>query len=539
MRKTQASIQLESGAKATAVQTLARVVASLEVREAPGMRQVYRRCLRGRLTLFAAGVSTGFILLGSGCATKSPPTTTEIRRQSGTLTNLTLTDAWKAAPVSTNAIQDNWLATFGDAQLNALVAEALTNNPDLKVASSRVEQAGEYVNLAKAAMRPTVNLLGTGGLNMGGGDVSSALQGVSLGASWEPDLWARMRYGRNAAQATYASAQADFEFARQSLAAGTARSWFTATETWQQQQIAGDMVRAAQELVTLAEQRQKVGAGSEQEVALARASLGNYQNSARQARLAHQQAQRALELLLGRYPAAELAARHELTKLPGDFPAGFPLEMLERRPDMVAAERRVAAAFNRVGEAKAAQLPRLILNANIAAIESDILQLKSDFENPTAGAGARLIAPIYQGGALRTQVRIRTLEQKEAVAQYARQALVALGDVENALGAAQTLAEREQVLRQVLADSERALALAQTSYRVGQGDLRAVQQQQLSVQAARQALLRVQSEQLAQRVNLHLALGGSFESPITQTNTASLKPAPMVGALSQVQPVSQ
>lgn len=539
MRKTQARIRLESGAKATAVQTLARVVASLEVREAPGMRQVYRRCLRGRLTLFAAGVSTGFILLGSGCATKSPPTTTEIRRQSGTLTNLTLTDAWKAAPVSTNAIQDNWLATFGDAQLNALVAEALTNNPDLKVASSRVEQAGEYVNLAKAAMRPTVNLLGTGGLNMGGGDVSSALQGVSLGASWEPDLWARMRYGRNAAQATYASAQADFEFARQSLAAGTARSWFTATETWQQQQIAGDMVRAAQELVTLAEQRQKVGAGSGQEVALARASLGNYQNSARQARLAHQQAQRALELLLGRYPAAELAARHELTKLPGDVPAGFPLEMLERRPDMVAAERRVAAAFNRVGEAKAAQLPRLILNANIAAIESDILQLKSDFENPTAGAGARLIAPIYQGGALRTQVRIRTLEQKEAVAQYARQALVALGDVENALGAAQTLAEREQVLRQVLADSERALALAQTSYRVGQGDLRAVQQQQLSVQAARQALLRVQSDQLAQRVNLHLALGGSFESPMTQTNTASLKPAPMVGALSQVQPVSQ
>lgn len=539
MRKTQARIRLESGANATAVQTLARVVASLEVREAPGMRQVYRRCLRGRLTLFAAGVSTGFILLGSGCATKSPPTTTEIRRQSGTLTNLTLTDAWKAAPVSTNAIQDNWLATFGDAQLNALVAEALTNNPDLKVASSRVEQAGEYVNLAKAAMRPTVNLLGTGGLNMGGGDVSSALQGVSLGASWEPDLWARMRYGRNAAQATYASAQADFEFARQSLAAGTARSWFTATETWQQQQIAGDMVRAAQELVTLAEQRQKVGAGSGQEVALARASLGNYQNSARQARLAHQQAQRALELLLGRYPAAELAARHELTKLPGDVPAGFPLEMLERRPDMVAAERRVAAAFNRVGEAKAAQLPRLILNANIAAIESDILQLKSDFENPTAGAGARLIAPIYQGGALRTQVRIRTLEQKEAVAQYARQALVALGDVENALGAAQTLAEREQVLRQVLADSERALALAQTSYRVGRGDLRAVQQQQLSVQAARQALLRVQSEQLAQRVNLHLALGGSFESPMTQTNTASLKPAPMVGALSQVQPVSQ
>ena len=270
-------------------------------------------------------------------------------------------------------------------------------------------------------------------------------------------------------------------------------------------------------------QRQKVGAGSEQDVALARASLGNYEDTARQVRLAHQQSLRALELLLGRYPAAELAARPDLSKLPGDIPAGLPIQMLERRPDMVAAERRVAAAFNRVGEAKAAQLPRIILNANIAGIDSDILQLKDDFENPTPGAGAKIIAPIYQGGALRTQVRIRTLEQKEAVAKYAQAALRALSDVENTLAAGRTLTQREEVLRQALADNERALALAQTSYRVGRGDLRAVQQQQLNVQAARLALLRVESEQLAQRVNLHLALGGSFQRPEPLQANATMK----------------
>jgi multidrug efflux system outer membrane protein len=474
-----------------------------------------------RFPILTGILCTYLSLLLTGCATKSPPTLAEIHQQSGSLTNLPLTNPWKAAPVSTNAIKDNWLATFGDAQLDALVVEAMTNNPDLRVASTKVEQAAEYVTLAKAALKPAVNLFGTGGLNMGGGDISSALQGISLGASWEPDLWGRMRYGRNAAQATQASVQADFEFARQSLAASTAKSWFTASETRQQQQIADDMVKAAQELVTLATQRQKVGPGSEQEVVLARASLGTFQDSARQIRLAHQQSLRALELLLGRYPAAELAARPDLAKLPDDLPAGLPIEMLERRPDMVAAERRVAAAFNRVGEAKAAQLPRLILNANVAAIDSDILQLKDDFENPTAGVGAKLIAPIYQGGALKTQVRIRTLEQKEAVASYARQALQALGDVENALGAAQTLAEREKGLAQVLTDSERALALAQTSYRVGSGDLRGVQQQQLNVHAARLALLRVQSEQLAQRVNLHLALGGSFQQPDATQFSAS------------------
>ncbi len=127
---------------------------------------------------------------------------------------------------------------------------------------------------------------------------------------------------------------------------------------------------------------------------MARANLGTMQDTARQVKLAHDQSLRALELLLGRYPSAELASRPDLPALPGPVPAGLPLGMLERRPDMVAAERRVAAAFNRVGEAKAARLPRVILNANIAAIESDVLLLKSDFENPTLGAGARLNAPI-------------------------------------------------------------------------------------------------------------------------------------------------
>ena len=271
------------------------------------------------------------------------------------------------------------------------------------------------------------------------------------------------------------------------------------------------MVKAGQQLVTLAEQRLQVGPGSEQDVALARASLDTLQDNAKQVRLAHEQTLRALELLLGRYPAAELEARPDLPALPGPVPAGLPLEMLERRPDMVAAERRVAAAFNRVGEAKAARLPRIILNANVAAIQSDILQLTSDFSNPTGGAGARLIAPIYQGGALNTQVEIRTLEQKEAVAQYANLALRALGDVENALAAGKTLTEREEILQRSVADNQRALDLAQTSYRVGKGDLRAVQQQQLNLQSAQLALLRVRSERLTQRANLHLALGGSWQ----------------------------
>jgi multidrug efflux system outer membrane protein len=461
-----------------------------------------------------------FLFLITACALQPPPTPEELRQQA--LTDVTLPSVWKSGDI-TAGIVDNWLSTFDDAQLNALVGEAITHNPDLRIAAARVEQSAEYVELAKAALRPTVNLLGTGGFNMGGGDVSSALQGISLGVSWEPDLWGRMRYGRDAYQATYASMQADFEFGRQSLAATMAKSWFTAGETWLQIQIAEDMVKAAQELVMLSEKRLQVGLGDEQDVALARANLGTFQDTAKQVGLAHEQTLRALELLLGRYPAAELEARQDLPGLPVPIPKGLPLEMLERRPDLIAADRRVAAAFNRVGEAKAARLPRIILNANVAAIQSDILQLKNDFENPIGGAGAKMIAPIYQGGALKTQVEIRTLEQKEAVAQYARLALRALGEVENALAAGATLEERAQLLQRTVVENQRALALAQTSYRVGKTDLRGIQQQQLSVYSARLTLLRVQSEQLAQRVNLYLALGGSFSLSSVKTESPEIK----------------
>ncbi|HET6566049.1 MAG TPA: efflux transporter outer membrane subunit [Xanthomonadales bacterium] len=457
----------------------------------------------------------------AGCATQSPPGGEEIRAQAGRLSQMPLEQPWREAGASSGGIQDNWLATFDDPQLNALVEEALRNNPDLAIAAVKVEQAEQYVELAKAALRPSINLFGVGGLNMGGGDISSALQGASLGISWEPDLWGRLRYGRNAAQSTYASMQADYEFARQSLAAAVARGWFTATETRLQLGLAEEAVLASGDLVGLADKRWQVGAGSEQDVVLARANLSRLEDATRQVQLAHNQSLRALEILLGRYPAAELQARKELTSMPGPLPSGFPLQMLERRPDMVAAEQRVAAAFNRVGEAKAAKLPNISLNANVAAISSEILQLQEDFDSPTGGAGARLLAPIYTGGALTTQVEIRTLEQKEAVADYARKALLALSDVENGLAASESLSAREILLARAVGENRRALELVNQSFRVGRTDMRAVQQQLINLQSAQQALLRVQSEQLSQRANLHLVLGGSFAAPVPVEPTDS------------------
>jgi outer membrane protein TolC len=169
----------------------------------------------------------------------------------------------------------------------------------------------------------------------------------------------------------------------------------------------------------------------------------------------------------------------------------------------------VAAAFNRIGEAKAARLPAIALTTGLSSISSDLFVLK-DRDNPIWSAGANLLMPIFRGGALKTQVEIRTAEQKQAVASYADVGLQAFSEVESALAAEFAAREREKILTGTLADSQRALDIVRTQFKVGSTDLRFVTQRQLALNATQSALVRVQAEQRIQRVNLHLALGGSF-----------------------------
>ena len=445
------------------------------------------------------------VAIASGCALNAPQERDELRQQA--LPNLTVPAQWAEKGGAAGAVANGWLAAFNDPRLDALVREAIANNPDLRVAAARVEQAAGYVRLAGATLYPQVNLLARGGGKMSGD--SSGLEGVGVFASWELDLWGRVRAGREAAQLQYLSAALDAEFARQSIAALVAKSWFLATEARLQKGAAEDMVRSAERLGELARDRQRIGRSDEYDVTLAQANLQTYRDAVQQLDLSYRQALRALEALIGRYPAAAVEVPPRLAATPGPVPVGMPSELLERRPDVVAAERRVAAAFYRTEEAKAARLPRISLTAAATTISSELFVLK-DRDDPVWSAGGSLLAPIYLGGALQSQVEIRTEEQKLAVAEYGRVGARAFGEVESALSSAFTLEERTTILARAVAENERALELANVRYRVGSADLRAVQQQQIAVYAARTAQLRVQSERLVQRVNLHLALGGGW-----------------------------
>lgn len=447
------------------------------------------------------------LLVAAGCALKSPPKREDLMHDAAP--NLKAPEAWAEAGSPAGGVAGGWLRAFNDPQLDALVRETLEHNPDLRVAAARVEQAAGYVKLAGATLYPQVNALARGGGTLSGD--SSGLQGGGIFANWELDVWGRVRAGRASASSQYSSAALDAEYARQSLAAMAAKSWFLATEARLQKSIAEGMVDSAGRQLNLAEERLRVGRGDQNDVTLARASHATYRDSVRNLEYAYRQAVRALESLAGRYPAGALDVPAQLAGLPGPVPVGMPTELLERRPDVIAAERRVAVAFYGVEEAKSARLPRISLTAAVTSISSDLFLLK-ERDNPIWSLGAAINAPLFLGGQLQSQIEIRTAEQKIAVAEYGRVGARAFAEVESALAAAFALEEREAILREAVRENTQALEFANVRYRVGAGDMRAVQQQALALSATRTALLRVQAERLVQRVNLHLALGGGFEA---------------------------
>ena len=442
----------------------------------------------------------------SACALKDMPPREEVASQA--LPNLTPPPQW-AAPGGANApVADNWLLTLNDPQLSELVKEAITYNADLRIAAARVDAAVANLAAVKSPAWPQVNLLARGGGKMSGD--ASGLEGVGLFASWELDLWGRVRSAARSAELQYDSAQLDTEYARQSIAALVAKGWILAVEARLQRAQAEAMLKASEQLASLAGDRLRIGIGDEYEVALAQANVESFRDTVRSLDLAYQNALRALESLLGRYPAAAVAVAERLPSWPGDVPVGLPSELLERRPDVVAAERRVAAAFYRTEEAQAARLPRITLVANYTSLNSELFVLQSR-DNPLFSAGAGLLQPIFLGGLLQAQVDARTAEQKAAIADYGKVGARAFDEVEGALSAGFTAAGREEILVRAVRENERAFELANVRFRVGSIDLRGVQQQQLTLYAARVTLLRVQSERLVQRVNLYLALGGGFD----------------------------
>ena len=449
-------------------------------------------------------VGTGVIILS--CATPQPP---PARQQ----TNIPVEDTWQAGQeTGPRLVDDGWLSNFQDRRLSQLVEEALRNNPDLQGSAAVVAEAEARARQAGADLRPTVDLTADAGL-AGTGNSSSARSQYNLGlqVSWEVDLWDRLGSESRAQALDAIAAAADFEFARQSLAARVAESWFVTIGNKLQVALDEDVLAIETDTLRVVQLRVEAGAVSGVDLNVARADVARANENIARSQGNLDEAVRSLEVLLGRYPAAELNVTDQLTSQLEPIPAGLPSELLERRPDLIARDRQVAAAFNRTQAAQAARLPRLALTGAVGGASGSLRDVLNP-SNVAWSVGTNLLVPVYAGGRLQADVEIRTAQQEQALATYASTALQAFGEVETALVNERVLLVREERLTIVVEELAEAVRTLELRYNAGQIDLLSLNQVKKNYFTARNDLLRVQVERLKQRVNLHLALGGSFEA---------------------------
>lgn len=405
-----------------------------------------------------------------------------------------------------------WLKSFRDDRLSDLVAQTLANNRDLMAASANVERARALAVQAGAQLKPQVNLAfagsRAGSLEGAAPEVSNLSPSVQL--NWEVDLWGRIGAGRRAAVASAEAAAADYKYAQHSLAAATAKAYFISIEAGRQTAILKEILASLKETVRIVNVQYENGLTTAQDVALAKSDWASTREQLIALEASEREALRALEVLLGRYPKGDIAVREALPPLPPMPPPGVPSDILERRPDLIAGERRVAAAFNALKQAKAARLPRLSLTGNIGGASNSLSNI-TDPANIAWRLAGNLLAPLIDGGARKAQVEIATAEQKQALAAYAQIALGAFSEVETNLDLAGTLARREEALGVALSEAEKAHRIAQLRYKEGEIaliDLLAIQQRVLSAKSNKLSVRRLALEQ---RINLFLALGGDWQ----------------------------
>ena len=421
-----------------------------------------------------------------------------------------LNQQWTNA-TNSKSFNINWSDRLNDPRLTNYINEALNNNKDLNVAAANVDQSWALAKQAGASLKPNLGL-SAGTSNSGSfASQSGASNSYNVGVqvSWELDIWGRIKSGALAAEASAEAAELDFEFAKESLAVAVTKSYLTAIEAQLQLALTEQTLADMKERARIVNVQFENGAASTQDVALIQSDLATVQEQLEVVKGGKNNAIRALEVLMGRYPSAELELTNALPAAPELPAAGLPSEVLERRPDVIAAERRVAAAFNTVDQAKAAKLPSISLTSNVGGSSGQLSNI-IDPANTVWSLASNLLAPIFDGGARDAQVEISTAQQKAALASYGQTALNVFQEIENNLALGTSLDAREKLLTAAASDANKALEIAQIRYKEGETGLLDVLTIQQRVTSSESNLIALKRAILEQRINLHLALGGQW-----------------------------
>lgn len=425
--------------------------------------------------------------------------------------------------VSREAPSTAWWADLGDSVLTALIVEGLRSNHDLKAAAHRLEIAVAQARIAGAPITPQAtagvdasrsrrNFIGfpLGG-GAGDGVVASETTGLNANIliSWEVDLWGRMRAGHAAALADVGAAQADLAGARVSLAAQIGRLLFSVIEAQNQLDLAIATAANQDRTARQIEDRYDRGLRSSLDLRLARSGAASSRAAVAARRSQLDATKRSLETLLGRYPSATLSSMPDLPVVDGPVPAGMPAQLIQRRPDLAAGERRIRAAQLRGKQARRSLLPRISLTAS-GGRSSESLGDLLDGDYSVWNLVANLSQPLLQVGRLRAQVDLTAAAEEAALAEYAAIALRAYAQVEGALEAELSLAEQEQAMRVAASEARAAERVAQDRYARGLINYIALMESQQRAFSAQSQLLSVRRSRLEARVDLYVALGGGF-----------------------------
>lgn len=418
---------------------------------------------------------------------------------------------WSPAAPADALERGPWWMLFDDPVLNGLAAQIDISNQNVAAAVASYAQARALVQQQRAALFPSVSLSTSGersgARHAGAGDNYR----LNIGSSWEPDLWGRLRAGVTAAGANAQASAADLASARLSAQGELAANYVVLRQSDAQAALLATTIEGYQRVLRITQNRFDAGIATRSDVLQAQTQLSNARIDA--LTLARQRAQfeHAIAILLGKAPADFTLAPSAWRAFVPEIPVGVPSALLQRRPDIAAAERRVASANEQIGIARSAYYPNIGLSASVGNGGSRVSDL---FSASTSlwSFGLSAAQSLFNAGATRASVAGAEASQQAAVARYRQTVLDAFGDVENQLSATRVLAQQLVLRSQASASADQVEAQMLNRYKAGQVGYSEVVQAQASALAARRALVQAEGDRQSTAIALIQALGGGWQA---------------------------
>ena len=428
---------------------------------------------------------------------------------------------WAPAAPADALDRGPWWTLFNDPVLDGLVGQVEVSNQNVAAAVAAYSQARALVAQQRASLFPTVTL--TGGANRNGsgggsgsndnnsnGRTSNSFR-LNIGSSWEPDVWGRLRAGISAAQANAQASAADLASARLSAQGELAADYFSLRSVDAQRALLATTIEGYQRVLKITQNRFDVGIVPHSDVYQAQTQLASAQSD--DLTLARQRAQleHAIAVLVGKAPADFALAPAPWSVTVPDVPVGVPSTLLERRPDIAASERAVAAANAQIGIVRAAYFPQIGLTASYGPSASAIGDLFKASSMAWA-LGLSATETIFNGGANRAAVQGADAAREQAVARYRQTVLDAFADVEDQLNATRVLAQQQDLQRQASEAADKVEEQVLNRYKAGQVSYSEVVQAQVTALNARRALVQTQGNRQTTAVALIQSLGGGWHA---------------------------